>query len=270
VLDAVVDEDAEINSKVIASKIEDVLYSRSLNNELSQSNERVMMSSIVYKYSNINNMNINNVENGVFDIRINNSIKMRNNNASSQRLNYACKDDEEKELCKNVESEFECSECEAVSGVEVNSRWILKDCNENTDIDKSSEFVCKQLEKNALYDYSNCSSNNNLNENKHEESIKKSLSLLLLERVKITLPPATNPPSKLFSINSLCTLILKFIFDMLFYHQLNFKIFFEQLFVVTSIAQLLPPPQPPPISNAIQFHQYTNPTLILISIKNNN
>jgi hypothetical protein len=186
---------------------------------------------------------------------------MRNNNASSQRLNYACKDEEEEELCKNVESEFKCSECEAVSGVEVNSSWILKGCNKNIDIDKSSErIVCKnstELEKNALYHYSNCS--NNLNENKHEKSIKKSLSLLLLERVKITLPPATNPPSKLFSINSLCTLILKFIFDMLFYHQLNFKIFFEQLFVVKSIAQLLPPPQPPPISNAIQFHQYTIP-----------
>jgi hypothetical protein len=155
-------------------------------------------------------------------------------------------------------------DCEA--SYDEQEKVMLDMVEEDENIDSQScERVLEVCKKSAelyenvvIYKYSNNVNNKNSEETK-KSIIRSSLSLLLLNRVKITLPPATNPPSKLFSINSLCTLILKFIFDMLFYHQLNFKIFFEQLFVVKSIAQLLPPPQPPPISNVIQFHQYTIP-----------
>jgi hypothetical protein len=240
----VVDEDEEINSKMIASRIEDVCNSQSLNNELCQSNERRVIHDKMSKDNNINNiMNVNNVENGVYDIRINSSIK--------KRLNYACSSDEkEEELCKSLVEEND-SECTVVIISKVD------DASHSLDDDKSKsnerEEVCKksaELENNiVVYIYNNCNNKNENNEG-NKMFLKRSLSLLLLKRVKITTPPATNQSNMLFSINTFFTSILKFIFETLI-HQLNFKIFFEQLLVVKSITQLLPPPQPPPISNKI-------------------
>jgi hypothetical protein len=177
-------------------------------------------------------MNVNNVENGVYDTRINNSIKN-----DKKEVN---------ELCKCLVGEID-SECTVVSNVDDASYSL-----DNKSKSKEREAV-SELEKNVLvYMYNNCNNKNENNEG-NKMIVKKSLSLHLLKRVKITPSSETNPPNKLFSINTFCTLILKFIFDMLI-HQSNFKIFFVQLFVVTSIAQLLPPPQPPPIYDIMQFH----------------
>jgi hypothetical protein len=123
VLDAVVDEDEKNKRKLKASKIEDVCNSRSLNNELSQRNERVIH--IVYKdNSNINNMNVNNVENG-FSEMISAETINKNENESSQKLN-SDNEEEVSSMFKKVE------DCEASNDEQ--EKVMLEVCKKSAEL----------------------------------------------------------------------------------------------------------------------------------------